>query len=519
MKSYEKRRNTNLSNKSKGGSVINEREKQLIKEKELKEIEDRVKAERAMREMEERLRREKEKKEKEDKRNEEFNKTKEVVPIEIKKTDMKTEVKSEVDMRKKEENELLTKEKVKAINASVEKGDNKSNDKNKEEDKEMTKETLLKLDYKPKEEKCEKAKTIQINSNTISTQTTNTTMSSITFSSVLDEITTNTIGFSNLGNTCFMSTCLQIIIHSSPFISRLYQSKDYIHSSSPRSKPLTEAFYSLCEETKVSRSSISPSSLKSSFGRNHHEYLGYSQHDTQEFCRVFLEDLSKELNTVVKTPPYKELASSKKSKVVLNKDYDVLFKERENSIVIDTFYGQTINIFRCTCNCESYSFEKFLDLPVLLNNSEIETQQLDELLKKHFSKEAIQWSEKCESCSMKTMHDKDIRLSHLPDVLFISFQRFNPRTKRKNSTRIQFSEELNLIDYVDKECLGEQSTKYKLIGISNHSGSIDFGHYYAYVKLKSGWFEFNDSHVSKIGSISYSCNTVYILAYQREDLL
>ena len=46
------------------------------------------------------------------------------------------------------------------------------------------------------------------------------------------------------------------------------------------------------------------------------------------------------------------------------------FKSRENSIIVDIFYNQIINIFTCSCGFESYSFQKLLDIPLLLPNKD-----------------------------------------------------------------------------------------------------------------------------------------------------
>ena len=37
--------------------------------------------------------------------------------------------------------------------------------------------------------------------------------------------------------------------------------------------------------------------------------------------------------------------------------------------------------------------------------------------------------------------------------------------------------------------------EYKLYGFINHIGDIDFGHYYANIKIIGSWNEFNDSIV------------------------
>ena len=71
------------------------------------------------------------------------------------------------------------------------------------------------------------------------------------------------------------------------------------------------------------------------------------------------------MNKIKIITPYIELDNYGKSKIQLNYEYDKIFKRREDSIVVDTFYGQTINIFKCKCGYESYSYQKFLDVPLL----------------------------------------------------------------------------------------------------------------------------------------------------------
>jgi len=73
-----------------------------------------------------------------------------------------------------------------------------------------------------------------------------------------------------------------------------------------------------------------------------------------------------------------------------------------------------------------------------------------------------------------------------------------------------FENDLNLIE--DKN-----DAKYSLYGIGNHSGSINFGHYYAYIKLNDKyWYEFNDSMVRRIsGGINTRSNTAYTLFYKK----
>ena len=59
------------------------------------------------------------------------------------------------------------------------------------------------------------------------------------------------------------------------------------------------------------------------------------QHDSIEFLRTLLDDISKELN--INKNIYKELTTEGKSKVDQNEEYHNFFIGRENSIIIFIF--------------------------------------------------------------------------------------------------------------------------------------------------------------------------------------
>lgn len=82
-----------------------------------------------------------------------------------------------------------------------------------------------------------------------------------------------------------------------------------------------------------------------------------------------LEDISLELNRVKSIPGYKELDTKNKNKLQINDEFHKLYLKREDSIVLDVFQGQLCNTFECEyCKFKTYSFEKFIDLPILLGN-------------------------------------------------------------------------------------------------------------------------------------------------------
>ena len=442
---------------------------------------------------------EKERREKEKREKEFLEKEKEREKQKLKILEEENE-KERKRQKEKEEKERLEKEK-----------------KEKEEKEEKEKEEKKK---KEKEEKKKKEKEDKIIDEIISGNKTMTKLdtkkeSEKNDTSEVSSITKSKIGLRNLGNTCFMNTCLQNLIHSEFFILKLFSKSSLLSSKAKISKQ----FYSLCKEvSSCITTAFSPYDFKSAFGSKHSMFSGYNQHDTQEFCRILLEDMNSELNEVLNPAPYKELSTLNKSKIECNKEFDEVFRKRENSLVMDTFYGQLINIFKCECDFETYSFEKILDLPLLLQKHH-STIDIKDLLKDYFECERIKFETKCEKCKKKEWHTKEIKISQPPNILILSLQRQNPRTGTKNSSYVKFYDDIDMSEYLDHECWNKNDAKYSLYGIGNHSGSINFGHYYAYIKINNTWYEFNDSSVSIYSKGNdNSSSTAYVLFYKKNNI-
>ena len=96
---------------------------------------------------------------------------------------------------------------------------------------------------------------------------------------------------------------------------------------------------------------------------------------------------------------------------------------------MDSFYGQVINIFTCRC---SFSFQKVLVLPLLLNKSNLSIS-INELLSDYFQEEKIQFETKCYNCGNKTAHIRETKSSQPPNNLILSLKRINRKTQRKNN--------------------------------------------------------------------------------------
>jgi len=78
----------------------------------------------------------------------------------------------------------------------------------------------------------------------------------------------------------------------------------------------------------------------------HPNFEGFIQQDTHEFMIFLLEDINIELNENIKNIKYQEFNyTNKVSKKSCIDEFNIFFKKRQNSIIIDLFDTQLVTIF------------------------------------------------------------------------------------------------------------------------------------------------------------------------------
>lgn len=111
----------------------------------------------------------------------------------------------------------------------------------------------------------------------------------------------------------------------------------------------------------------------------------------------------------------------------------------------------------------------------------------------------------CEHCKKIQPHQKKFTLLKLPKYLLIVFNRFK-LNKNGNITK-------------NKQSMGYppvfqmQQTKFELLCVINHTGTMDNGHYYCFKKHKKQWWKCNDDSITNI--INGISNNAYMLMYQK----
>ncbi|KAL5726749.1 ubiquitinyl hydrolase 1 [Ranunculus cassubicifolius] len=178
-------------------------------------------------------------------------------------------------------------------------------------------------------------------------------------------------GLQNLGNTCFMNSALQCLVHTPPLVEYFMQDySDEINKENPigMKGELAIAFGALLRKVWSSRGApVAPREFKTKLARFAPQFSGYNQHDSQELLAFLLDGLHEDLNRV-KLKPYIELkdANGRPDDEVANECWEI-HKARNDSVIVDVCQGQYKSTLVCpVCNKVSVTFDPFMYLTLPL---------------------------------------------------------------------------------------------------------------------------------------------------------
>lgn len=339
-------------------------------------------------------------------------------------------------------------------------------------------------------------------------------------------------GLANLGNTCYINTCMQILSHTT-ILNKVLDNLDYgslieNHKDSDNIKQFDIVILNEWNNLRLllwkNNCTISPNRWISTVQQISRQkdlelFSGFIQNDVTEFLLFILDCFHNAMA--------KEVEMSLEGEVKNNLDilankclkaHSDFFKSNYSEI-IKSFYGMEVNLIQDLNSVTlTQSYDPFSIISLALDNNR--HPNLIDLFDNYHKEEELGednlWeNEKKEKIKIK----KTIRVWNYPDVLIIFIKRWNPINNRKDQRIINFPlENLNLSKYV----IGYNPHEYiyDLYGICNHSGGNDGGHYSAYIRHATNkqWYHFNDTNVKKMNESSVVSNKAYCLFYNKKNI-
>jgi len=225
----------------------------------------------------------------------------------------------------------------------------------------------------------------------------------------LTVIEPHTIGFQNLGNTCYLAATLQTLVGLPNVVSEACHLRKQIEKTASSSSdnlaslpslPIVSPFVELChalQSGKDSRANKRLRELKADIAKVDKTFDGTQMQDANEFLGRLLDKMD-----------------------------DILEEEKLPNLVASNFGYEREEILKC-CDCEEEESTRRKDVNFFLNligtvSQEAERTSLQGLIEKSLAKERRE--RKCEKCGGNEASSSS-QLLTLPRVLLICLKRYN----------------------------------------------------------------------------------------------
>ena len=328
-------------------------------------------------------------------------------------------------------------------------------------------------------------------------------------------------GLANLGNTCFINSCMQILSHT-------YKLNEVLDDTNINNKLNKQVDSFLIIEWNQLRKmlwkencTVSPVKWintvhKIAKVKGAMLFTEFSQNDSHEFLLFILDCFHNSLKREVDMKIKGNIESEQDKLAVSCYKMIKNLYENEYSEILNLFFGIHVSQISDIDNqVLSYNPEPFLniDIPIPEKKNISIIDCLDEYTNYELLDKENQWF--YEKLNKKIDAKKNIIFWSFPEIFIVTFKRFKNSLK-KDQRLIDFPiENLNLSKYV--KGYDKQGYIYDLYGIINHSGNLMGGHYWSYIKNANGnWYTFNDTIVKQMEVNKLISVNAYCLFYKKK---
>ena len=179
-------------------------------------------------------------------------------------------------------------------------------------------------------------------------------------------------GLNNLGNTCYMNSVLQCLSNTEDltkyFLLKIFEQERNLFWSN---KSLISEYHKIINNLWIgpkNSSSLNITNFKLLISSKNNLFKEYSQQDAFEFLSFLLSSLNDELNRII-NKKYKKLDEKQENEddFKASERWWKSLKSREDSIIVDLFYGQFKSIITCSeCKRNNITFDPFMILSLNL---------------------------------------------------------------------------------------------------------------------------------------------------------
>ena len=323
-------------------------------------------------------------------------------------------------------------------------------------------------------------------------------------------------GLKNIGNTCYMNSCLQVLNNVQELHVILDNVKKY--NDIPEKVICTE-WNNIRNVMCSGNGIVNPKRFVHFLHKTSKEidsiFMDFDQNDCDEFLMFMIECIHKSISRPV-TTKYKATTTNNVDKScfeLIQNTYNKEFSE-----ITELFNGITVSFLIDKQNNIRGSKPEFffsLDLPIVYNNKSVPNLNL--CLDIYFEGEMLEgdnaWLD--EDKNEKVDVKKCFRLWKFPNILVITLKRYHNGLRKIQNT-VEFPLiNLNMNKYY---CYNKtEPVLYDCFGVCNHSGNVNGGHYTSFVKkYDNKWYLYNDSCIKEVNDNNVVSEQAYCLFYRKK---
>lgn len=336
-------------------------------------------------------------------------------------------------------------------------------------------------------------------------------------------------GITNLGNTCYLNTAIQVLFNNNALRSCVLAARS-VQDTQGNGQGQDDTKVRFCAELAdvldivwVQRKSVTPRRFVKKMASMFKDRITVMmQNDMEEIVNIMVEALTREMGMQLPEAVLENTRQRLDAAKTRGSKSDVLVAQmemswlqshaREHSALCNIVYGQQITQIRCSgCKYITHSHEVFVTLPLAFHESLALPISLKDMIHVHMDSETLtDWQ--CDRCKQRSNVNKSIKFWRMPDMLMFVLKRFDMMNNGKITTPVSIPDTLDL----DEMCIYDTACRYTIQSIGCHSGNMHNGHYYALCRKPNNvWYIIDDDSVRRVDSHHLWTKDAYFVVYSR----